>query len=724
MKGWSLALAVGALVLVMGTAAGQAMGVFPSALDRCLPAAAALEFLRYFMVAVTIIVVAVPEGLAMSVTLSLAYSMRKMASTKVLVRKMHACETMGATTVICSDKTGTLTTNQMAVREVEAPSLLSPGPLAPLSPLALCLAVNSTAHLAEGSADSQPTQAVGNSTEGALLAWLRDQGIDYLPLRRAVTVHKQWLFSPVRKSMATLCSLPTADTDTLLREPVPRDVAQARGPVPQRNQGDPREGSTQGDPPRVLLLKGAPEWLLERCTHEWGPQGRRPLADRHGLQQRLEQCQARGRRTIGLAWRDVSANPATSASPEATDPATTASPQAAGVDGSEEALDSLAQGLTWVGFMALHDPVRPEVPEALAACLQAGIAVKMVTGDSPRTSLEVAREIGLLPTGEEPGAILTGREFEALDDEAAGQAASHLKILARARPLDKLRLVRLLQGQGHVVAVTGDGANDAPALKQAHVGLAMGVAGTAVAREASDVILLDDSFASVRQSVLWGRSLYQNIQRFILFQLTVNVAALAIALLGPFIGIKLPLTVTQMLWINLIMDTFAALALATEPPHAQVMQHPPRNRRAFIVTPPMQANILAAGSLFVAVLAAGLVIIRWDGVATPHELSVFFTVFVMLQFWNLFNARCLGLTQPAMSGIAENRGFILIATTILVGQFLAVQHGGVLFRLTPLSLGDWLVIVAGTSVVLWAGEFIRWRARHGQPAPPPEGLEK
>lgn len=681
LAGWGRTCAAGGAVFILGAGIGRALGLFPPELAHSVPPQVATELLKFFMVAVTIIVVAVPEGLAMSVTLSLAYSMRKMAASHVLVRKMHACETMGATTVICSDKTGTLTTNQMTVREVEAPSLSSSSPVTSASPVSMCLSVNSTAHLTEAGGDAVHT--VGNSTEGALLTWLRSQGVDYLPLRQGAVVEHQWLFSPVRKFMATLCSPPSGAAP-----PMGEALARAKEEALPVGVTDIPPGATA-----TLYVKGAPELVLERCSHELGPGGSRPLDNRSAILERLEQCQARAGRTIGLACCDVA---------RAKDAPTT-----------EEDLDSLARDMTWLGFFSLEDPVRPEVPEALQACLQAGIAVKIVTGDSPQTAREVAREIGLLPDQEEPGAVITGREFEALDDDTAAQAASALKILARARPLDKLRLVRLLQGQGHVVAVTGDGTNDAPALKQAHVGLAMGLSGTAVAREASDIILLDDSFASVRQSVLWGRSLYQNIQRFILFQLTVNVAALAIALLGPFIGIKLPLTVTQMLWINLIMDTFAALALATEPPHASVMQDPPRDRQAFIVNPSMRVRIVSMGTLFVLVLAGCLWFIKRDGTATPHELSLFFTVFVMLQFWNLFNARCLGVAESAFSRLRDNPGFICIATVILIGQVLAVQYGGSVFRLTPLSLVEWAYIVAATSTVLWGGELLRWRQRLG-----------
>jgi P-type Ca2+ transporter type 2C len=367
--------------------------------------------------------------------------------------------------------------------------------------------------------------------------------------------------------------------------------------------------------------------------------------------------------------------------------------------------------------------VRPEVPAAVEACRSAGIMIKVVTGDNPETAKEIARQIGLwTETDDENRQHYSGREFAALGEEEAAKAALDLKVLSRARPLDKLRLVRLLQEQGHVVAVTGDGTNDAPALNYANVGLAMGKTGTSVAKEASDIILLDDSFRSIVNAVMWGRSLYENIQRFVLFQLTINVAALGIALLGPFLGVKLPLTVTQMLWVNLIMDTFAALALATEPPHWSVMNRPPRDPNDFIVSRPMYVNIFAVAGVFLAFLIWYLLHIQRDGQVTDYELSLFFTIFVMLQFWNLFNARCLGQNHSAFSGLMENRGFVIIAGCIFVGQVIMVEIGGKFFRTVPLSLRDWIMIVAGTSLVLWVGELLRFIMRTRSAKEPAPGV--
>jgi Ca2+-transporting ATPase len=434
----------------------------------------------------------------------------------------------------------------------------------------------------------------------------------------------------------------------------------------------------------LLHVKGAPEIVMDRCSQVLTADGIQPIdSDLHTIQKALKEYQARGMRTLGFAYHESPKN-------------------------SEEAnIEVLSNDLTWLGFVAIADPIRPDVPAAVKACRGAGIIVKIVTGDNEETAQEIARQIGLWEDGDGASMNLTGREFAKLNDEEAKQAVVNLKVLSRARPMDKLRLVKLLQEQNHVVAVTGDGVNDGPALNHANVGLAMGKTGTAIAKEASDIILLDDSFRSIVNAVRWGRSLYENIQRFILFQLTVNVAALGIALLGPFIGVKLPLTVTQMLWVNLIMDTFAALALATEPPHWSVMNNRPRNAKAFIITKVMAKNIVGVGTIFLAFLVWFLLYIQRDHVVTDYELSTFFTVFVMLQFWNLFNARCLGRKHSAFSKIFENKGFIIIATAIFIGQILMVQLGGTVFRTVPLSLRDWVIIVAGTSVVLWAGELLR-----------------
>jgi P-type Ca2+ transporter type 2C len=644
---WLKTVGIGLAIFAVGLSLGYPLGLIPGSVNNWVPASVAKALLHYFMVAVTIIVVAVPEGLAMSVTLSLAYSMRKMAASNNLVRRMHACETIGSATVICSDKTGTLTQNQMRVHEVDFPSLKSQ--LLPAL-IAEAIATNSTADL-----EKKPLQAprpIGNATEGALLLWLDSQEIDYISYRGNFQIKSRMPFCGQKKYMGTIGTSSVTGED-------------------------------------VLYIKGAPEVILERCSHILTERGLKPLNQKAAIASLIKEYQKRGMRALGFAYHDV--------------------PQYS----SETDLDEIAHNMTWLGFVAIIDPLRPEVPDAIDACLRAGIQVKVVTGDNSETAKEIARQIGLWEDDDDfnSGYLhLTGQQFAQLSDKEASQAVLELKILSRARPLDKLRLVKLLQAQGEVVGVTGDGTNDAAALKQAQVGLAMG-SGTAIAKEASDIILLDDSFSSIVNAVVWGRSLYQNIQRFILFQLTINVVALGIALVGPFIGVALPLTVTQMLWVNLIMDTFAALALATEPPNQKVMQRSPRHPEAFIVTSAMAQNIFSVGLAFLMFLIGFLRYIGRDEDISIYELSVFFAVFVMLQFWNLFNARCWGLKQSAFTGLSKNKGFVAIAIAILVGQILIIQFGGNVFRTVPLSFVDWISIIAGTSTVVWAGELWRFMMR-------------
>jgi Ca2+-transporting ATPase len=602
------------------------------------------------MIAITIIVVAVPEGLAMSVTLSLAYSMRKMTATNNLVRRMHACETIGAATVICTDKTGTLTQNEMSVFETRFPFLGGKKSSGRDSALIYeTMAVNSTAHLSRG----EKVEALGNPTESALLLWLEANGIDYRAIREGFEIADQLAFSTERKFMAT------------------------RGRSPQN-----------GD---ILHVKGAPEVVLAKCVSFFDEKGEpRQITDevRSAVLDGIRSYQKRGMRVLGFACRSGDGLP----------------PGKAEENSSE---------LTWIGFTAIADPVRAEVPDAIKACSRSGIGVKIVTGDNQETAKEIGRQVGLLDEQDDMKQVhLTGTEFEERTDEELLAIAPKLKILSRAKPQHKLRLVRTLQKLGEVVAVTGDGTNDAPALNHANVGLAMGKAGTAVAKEASDIILLDDSFRSIVNAIMWGRSLYQNIQRFVLFQLTVNVTALFIALIGPFIGVELPLTVTQMLWVNLIMDTFAALALAAEPPHKDVMNDKPRDPEAFIVTPKMWRQILGYAAVFIVILVGMLFKIQRDGI-TDYELSLFFNVFVMLQLWNLFNARCLGLSGSAFSGVFENKGFVCISLIIFVGHILITQFGGEAFRTAPLSAVDWASIIIPTSIVLWAGEILRFIRRSG-----------
>ncbi|MFO0969460.1 MAG: calcium-translocating P-type ATPase, PMCA-type [Gemmataceae bacterium] len=651
LMGWVATFAAGALVFALGLGLTYLAGLVPGDPAAWLPYEASRELLHYFMIAVTVIVVAVPEGLAMSVTLSLAYSMRRMTAENNLVRRMHACETIGATTVICSDKTGTLTLNEMRVGATELPVLGQAGLCAESAAVIVeAIAVNSTANLGR---EEGVAKALGNPTEGALLLWLDQQAVDYVPVRSTFAVEYQWTFSTERKYMATL-------------------------------------GVTPRDGRRVLHVKGAPELLLSRSSARLGPAGVAPLSaeERLAQEQALLSYQRRGMRTLALAYRDIPA-------------------------GAHVELEDAAADLIWLGFVAIADPVRPEVPAAIAACRGAGVAVKLVTGDSPDTALEIARQIGLWDASDGQDRHVSGREFQQMSDDQARAAALALKVMSRARPMDKLRLVQLLQQADQVVAVTGDGTNDAPALNHANVGLAMGKTGTAVAKEASDIILLDDSFRSILNAVMWGRSLYENIQRFVVFQLTINVAALGIALLGPFLGVKFPLTVTQMLWVNLIMDTFAALALATEPARRAVLLRPPRRPSDFIVSPHMARIIFGAAAAFLLVLLALLVAIGSDETVTTRELTLFFCVFVLLQFWNLFNARTVGQRASAFSGILRNRSFLIITVAILVGQILLVQFGGAVFRTTPLSFLDWLVVIVATSPVLWVGEVWRWLKRRG-----------
>ena len=610
--------------------------------------------LQYFMMAVTLIVVAVPEGLPMSVTLSLALNMRRMLSTNNLVRKMHACETMGAITVICTDKTGTLTQNLMQVYEPSFYSLKNGGEVGDddISQLVVeGISTNSTAFLEE-MAEGEKPKGVGNPTEVALLLWLNSQNRDYLELRENAPVVDQLTFSTERKFMATLVKSPLIGK-------------------------------------KVLYVKGAPEIVLGKCK-DVVLDGKRvdAVEYRSTVEKQLLGYQNMAMRTLGFAFKIV----------EDTD--------------TRDCVELVADhDLSFLGVVAISDPIRPDVPAAVAKCQSAGIVIKIVTGDTPGTATEIARQIGLWKPEDTERNRITGVAFAELTDEEALDRVMDLKIMSRARPTDKQRLVQLLQQKGAVVAVTGDGTNDAPALNHAQVGLSMGT-GTSVAKEASDITLLDDSFNSIGTAVMWGRSLYKNIQRFIVFQLTINFVALLIVLLGSLIGTELPLTVTQMLWVNLIMDTFAALALASIPPSESVMKEKPRSSNDFIISKPMRSYILGVGSAFLVILMGML---YWfnhaEGGMTPERLTIFFTFFVMLQFWNLFNARVFGTTDSAFKGISKSYGMELIVLAILIGQFLIVQFGGAVFRTTPLDLVTWVIIIASTSLVLWIGEAIRFIQR-------------
>ncbi len=610
------------------------------------PEFAWLDFVSYLlntvMIAVTLIVVAVPEGLPMSVTLSLAFSMKKLMSENTLPRTMHACETMGATSVICTDKTGTLTQNKMQVAEAKFE-------LSDEAMIAEMIAVNSTANLDR--TDARKTKVVGNPTEGALLLWMEARNFNYLDIRDKVTVVDRLAFTTENKYMATIA------------------VSAITGR-------------------KTLYVKGAPEIVLNCCDG----------IDKQAYQDILLGYQNKAMRTLAIAYQEVDDNAAVFA------------------DGR---INNVA--LKLAGVFAISDPVREEVPDAIRNCTDAGIQIKIVTGDTSGTAKEIGRQIGLWTADDGDNNIMTGPDFAAMSDEELKPRIAEVKILSRARPNDKERLVRLLKQQDYVVAATGDGTNDAPALNMANVGLSMGD-GTAVAKEASDMTIQDNSFSTISNAVMWGRSLYKNIQRFIMFQMTINVAACLIVLIGAFIGTESPLTVTQMLWVNLIMDTFAALALASLPPSSSVMQEKPRSVDESIISKKMAFSIFGVGGIFLALLMGILVYFQhadiasltelpmafgdYDGLSA-YELSLFFTIFVMLQFWNMFNAKAFMTGKSAFSNMGQSKGFLLIAFVILVGQILIVQFGNEMFNVTPLSFVDWVIIVSATSLVLWIGEIKR-----------------
>lgn len=582
------------------------------------------QILHIFMVSVALIVMAVPEGLPMSITLSLAMSMRRMLKTNNLVRRMHACETMGAVTVICTDKTGTLTQNKMHVDEVVRYDAL------PMHDFAEVIAANSTAFL-----DAE-CNIIGNPTEGALLGWLRGEGEDYVSLREGIEIIDRLTFTTERKYMATII----------------RSGASGR---------------------RILCVKGAPEIVRAKCADD---------GKSEQVAEQLLSFQSRAMRTLGIAWAETDA------------------------DDCETAV--AAGGLHFAAVAAISDPIREDVPEAVGRCLTAGIAVKIVTGDTPATAREIARQIGLWNDATDSDRNhMTGTEFDTLSDEELLTRVQELKIMSRARPLDKQRLVRLLQQCGEVVAVTGDGTNDAPALNFANVGLSMGT-GTSVAKDASDITLLDDSFASIATAVMWGRSLYRNIQRFVLFQLTINFAAIIVCFIGAIFGTDLPLTVVQILWVNIIMDTFAAMAMASLPPRPEVMLEKPRPRDEFIITRAMARTIFTCGTIIVAVLLG--LMFWWQtmtGGMNKEHLTIFFSVFVFLQFWNMFNAKGFETRHSVFTCIRGCRVFFLILLAIAAGQVVIVEIGGEIFRTVPLTWQQWVAIIGGTSFMAIGGEIVR-----------------
>ena len=640
-----------------------------------------MDFARYLlntlMIAVTLIVVAVPEGLPMSVTLSLAMSMKRMLETNNLVRKMHACETMGAATVICTDKTGTLTKNRMSLGDSfiyglkdgqfdnsEVAHLMAEG-----------IAINSTAFL--DFSDKKKVKVIGNPTEGALLLWLFDNNVDYVRIRDEVKIVRQLPFTPRYKYMCTVVKAPFAGE-------------------------------------YILYVKGAPEMLLKRCATVRKLDGEAGITwVKQEVESKLLEYQSKAMRTLGFAYKYI----------------------------TEEELEKVfvnnkltIEDLCFLGVVGIIDPIRDDVADSVKDCLDAGIGIKIVTGDTPGTAREIGRQVGLWDENDDPERqMITGKQFNLLTDDELKERIGALKIMSRARPVDKERLVRLLQETGEVVAVTGDGTNDAPALNRAQIGLSMGD-GTSVAKEASDITILDNSFKSIARAVMWGRSLYHNIQRFILFQMTINVAACLIVLLGAVMGTDSPLTVTQMLWINLIMDTFAAMALASLPPDKSVLNEKPRARDAFIITKDMGRRIFGAGLLFVAVLFGFIQYFMHchvdsltefsirdyflsyfnfhhvGGRFTPKELSLLFTIFVFMQFWNIFNAKAYYTMDSAFKGLLNKdirRGFGITVLIIAIGQVLIISFAGEMFNVVPLPLGDWVRIIIGTSLILWLGELER-----------------
>lgn len=618
--------------------------------------------LQTLMIAVTLIVVAVPEGLPMAVTLSLAYSMRRMLKTNNLVRKMHACETMGATTVICTDKTGTLTQNQMSVEETQFYGLANQalGKDETSRLIKEGIALNSTASLDLSNPDKPVV--LGNPTEGALLLWHRNNGIDYRNLKDNANIVEELPFSTERKYMATVV-----------------ESAQLGGK-------------------KILYVKGAPEIIRSLCKQI---DKNVNIAD---IDKQLTDYQNRAMRTLGFAYQVLNDS------------------DMAIADGKV-----IAENLTFMGIVAIADPVRKDVPAAVQKCMAAGINVKIVTGDTPGTAKEIGRQIGLWTKKDSDSAIITGAEFEKLSDDELDKKVLELKIIARARPMDKKRLVESLQRNNQVVAVTGDGTNDAPALKAAHVGLSMGD-GTSVAKEASDITIIDNSFSSICRAVMWGRSLYQNIQRFLLFQLTVNVAACFIVLVGAFMGTESPLTVTQMLWVNLIMDTFGAMALASLPPSQSVMKDKPRDRKAFILTKPTMKDILGVGGFFFLLLVVFLYIFQHTEITqmtdllhcklgetnglSPYEQTLLFSIFVWTHLWYMFNTRSFE-TGKSFFQLKMSKEFFTIVAIIFIGQVVIVEGLYDFFNCTPMKLMDWVIIVVLSSLVLWARELWHLLTKRG-----------
>ncbi|MEJ5301944.1 MAG: cation-translocating P-type ATPase [Bacteroidales bacterium] len=645
---WGHLILAGLVFFILFMLIGYLAGIHPFDLNNWISRVEAEMILHDFMVAVTIIVVAVPEGLPMSVTLSLALNMRRMLKHNSLVRKMHAVESMGAVNVICTDKTGTLTQNQMQVSEFFTPAFNHPSFFSLIS---VGIALNSTAHLDMSNPDDP--KPLGNPTESALLLWLLHQETNYEDLRNRYKIIDQLVFSTDRKYMATL----------------------VEDKITQR---------------KILHIKGAPEILLKMCSQIFTSQGITDIVpEQITLEDKLKDYQRKAMRILGFAFAEVSSE---------------VKPFKDGKINTHHIKP------IFLGVCAIHDPLRPDAAKAVKTCMDAGIEVKLITGDNRGTAQEIGRQIGLLSLRNEEE-LIAGEDFERLNEDEAHKQAMHIKVMYRARPIHKQRLVQLLQKHNKIVAVTGDGTNDAAALNQAHVGLSMG-SGTAVAREASDITIIDDSFQSIVNAIMWGRSLYRNIQRFIIFQLTINVAALLLVFAGSLAGHQVPLNIIQMLWINLIMDTFAAAALSTLPPHSSVMMEKPRRNQDFIINPEMRNWIQALGFLFFSI-SLGLFLyfdFRSEGI-NAKELTLVFTTFVMLQFWNLFNVKTFGTNQSAFSGLSRQTGFLVVLSIILIGQILIVEFGGEMFKTKPLSLIEWITTILLTSIILWVGEGLRYIKR-------------
>lgn len=653
---WFMWLLYGVLTFIILGFISFLFGINPMSQTSWVSLSVAQRILQFFMIAVTLIVVAVPEGLPMSITLSLAMGMRRMLKSNNLVRKMHATETMGATTVICTDKTGTLTQNQMNVSQIYFPAQ-NKDDIKQL--IQLNMALNSTADL-EKDTDNNTFKVLGNPTEGALLLWLNNNNINYLSLRNNNRIIGQLPFDTDYKYMATIVEIP--NNLYLVADPKSSDKL-------------------------ILLVKGAPERVMQMCSHIEIENGMQNIEEATiDLNKKLLSYQQKSMRTLGFAYKVIDKR-----------------------DYDVSEIHKLASDLTFLGVVAIMDPIREDVPNSIKECLNSGISIKIVTGDTKITAIEIARQVGLWNDNDkenDKSKVITGEEFSELtDNEALGMVQS-LKIMCRAKPTDKQRLVSLLQQNKEIVAVTGDGTNDAPALNQANIGLSMG-SGTAVAKEASDIVLLDDSFTSIATAVMWGRSLYKNIQRFILFQLTINLTALLVVFFGTLFGFELPLTITQMLWVNIIMDTFAAAALASLPPSHDVMEDKPRNNSQFIITHSMKMIIFFSSGIFLIVLVWMLFSINAK-TNSEYALSCFFTFFVFLQFWNLFNAKAFATKKTAFANMGSSVGFLIVLVLILVGQFLIVTFGGEVFRTVPISFRDWVAIILATSVVLWVGEILRF----------------